>query len=172
MQLRELSSRTVQQQNLTGSFSVDRDLVYFGPLSQHLRRFKLYAILISVSGAILIPIVLMHGKEVYGSLAMAFLSSIVPVVVVNALSSPYVNRLYIEIPRHVRFKAKQNPFDPTILTKDGNPIITFETFNWRGKPVETKVPLNELQESTRKLKYVTWERIRSKNSDNSGRGFF
>ncbi|CAG8488954.1 10205_t:CDS:2 [Ambispora leptoticha] len=177
-QLRELSSRTMQQQRLPDSTSVDRDLVYVGPLSHHLRRFKQYAILISVSGAILIPYVLMYGKANYGGIAMAFLSSIIPVIVVNVLSSPYVNRLYIDIPRHIRFKVKQNPFDPAILKKDRNPIITFETFNWRGKPVETRVPLKELRESTRKVKYVTWERIQSKNNDdndNSGKdrhGFF
>jgi hypothetical protein len=41
----------------------DRELVYVGPFTEHARRFKWYALVLSACGLLIIPTILIHGEK-------------------------------------------------------------------------------------------------------------
>ncbi|KAG9298463.1 hypothetical protein G9A89_003686 [Geosiphon pyriformis] len=88
----------------------------------------------------------------YSSLIPVGIASLIPIILVNFVSAPYVSRFYIEIPRSISLRARKASFNPKLLSpENGDPFLIFERYDWLGGLYETRVPLSELQMNKKKL---------------------
>ncbi|KAG9290794.1 hypothetical protein G9A89_011757 [Geosiphon pyriformis] len=166
---------------------MDRELLYIGPLGRTVKQFKWFSFLVGSCGYALTPYILAVGKEpvigsilvpinlkmlvghdlYYSSLIPVGIASLIPIILVNFVSAPYVSRFYIEIPRSIRLRARKASFNPKLLSpENGDPFLIFERYDWLGRLYETRVPLSELQMNKRSYRMALWEQV--KNNGDKG----
>ncbi|KAI8987607.1 hypothetical protein BDF20DRAFT_851140 [Mycotypha africana] len=118
--------------------NVQRTLVYIGPLSETLKRYKLTASFFGICGCIAVPALLFSGHAPPLSIALAGVSAVAPSLFVHFYTKGYVTKLIVY--DDIKNVEKERKQPKTIKDK----FISLETISFLGRSKQETMWLSQL----------------------------